>query len=264
MRFHHADRRSGIGADRAVLDQQLGQHVLGVADDRDVRGHVLGDLRRVDVDVDELRARRELRQLARDAIVEARAHRADQVGLVHRVVGRARAVHAQHAQPLRVRRRKGAQPHQRARHREAVGGGELGQLRRCFGVDHAAAGVDHRALRSRQRLCRLADLLLVALHARLIAGQAQVGDRLVVDLRSRQVLRDVDENRPRAARAGDVEGLVDRPRNLLRARDHERVLDHRHRDADRVGLLEAVGAEQFGAHLAGDEDDRHRVHHRVA
>ena len=46
--------------------------------------------------------------------------------------------------------------------------------------------------------------------------------------------------------------------------DHERVLDHRHRDADRVGLLEAVGAEQLGAHLAGDEHDRHGVHHRVA
>ena len=43
----------------------------------------------------------------------------------------------------------------------------------------------------------------------------------------------------------------------------KRVLDDRHRDADRVGLLEAVGAEQLGAHLAGDEHDRDRVHHRV-
>ena len=40
-------------------------------------------------------------QLAGDAVVEAGADRADQVGLVHRVVGRARAVHAEHAQPLR-------------------------------------------------------------------------------------------------------------------------------------------------------------------
>ena len=57
---------------------------------------------------------------------------------------------------------------------------------------------------------------------------------------------------------------MDRPRDLLRARDHERVLDHRHRDADRVRLLKAVGAEQFRAHLAGDEDHRNRVHHCVA
>jgi hypothetical protein len=41
--------------------------------------HVLGDLGRVDVDVDELRARRELAELAGDAIVEARADGTDQV-----------------------------------------------------------------------------------------------------------------------------------------------------------------------------------------
>ena len=53
------------------------------------------------------------------------------------------------------------------------------------------------------------------------------------------------------------------PRDLLRVLDHERVLDDRHRDAERVRLLEAVGAEQVGAHLAGDEHDRDGVHHRV-
>src|SRR5437588_11198418 len=49
---------------RAVLRGQPPQYVLGVADDRDMRRDVLRDLRRVDVDVDELTARRELRQLA--------------------------------------------------------------------------------------------------------------------------------------------------------------------------------------------------------
>ena len=73
-------------------------------------GTFLRDLGRVDVDVDELRARGELAELAGDAVVEAGADREDQVGLVHRVVGRAGAVHAEHAEPLRVRapgRRRG-------------------------------------------------------------------------------------------------------------------------------------------------------------
>ena len=48
---------------------------LRVADDRDVGGDVLGDLGRVDVDVDELGARRELAQLAGDPVVEAGADR---------------------------------------------------------------------------------------------------------------------------------------------------------------------------------------------
>ena len=52
-----------------------GRMLLRVADDRDVRRDVLGDLGRVDVDVDELGPRRELRQLAGDAVVEAGADR---------------------------------------------------------------------------------------------------------------------------------------------------------------------------------------------
>ena len=44
----------------------------------------------------------------------------DQVGLVHRVVRGARAVHAEHAEPLLVVGREGAEAHQRAGDREAV------------------------------------------------------------------------------------------------------------------------------------------------
>ena len=45
--------------------------------------------------------------------------------------------------------------------------------------------------------------------------------------------------------------------------DLEGVLDEGQRGAEDVGLLEAVGADQLGADLAGDEDGRDRVHHRV-
>src|SRR4030095_13245139 len=78
-----------VGLQGAVLGRQPGGGVLRVADDREVRGHVLGDLGRVDVDVDELRARGELRELAGDAVVEARADGADAGRLLHRVGGRA-------------------------------------------------------------------------------------------------------------------------------------------------------------------------------
>ena len=214
--------------------------------------------------MDELGLRRELGQLAGDAVVKARAHRADQIGLVHRVVRRPRPMHPEHAEPLLVRSRKRPQPHQRARHRKTVAAGELDQLARRVRVDDAPAGIDHRAPGRRECLRRLSDLLLVALGRRLIAGQAHIGHRLVLDLAAREVLGDVDQHRPRPTAAGDVKRLVDRPRNLARILDHERVLDDRHRDSDRVRLLKTVGAEQFGPDLAGDENDRNGVHHRVA
>jgi hypothetical protein len=109
-----------VGAEGAVLGRQARQDVLGVADDRDVRRDVLGDLGGVDVDVDELRVRRELIQLAGDAVIEAGADRDDEVRLVHRVVRRAGPVHAEHAQPLGPAGREAAEAVERAGDREAV------------------------------------------------------------------------------------------------------------------------------------------------
>ena len=56
-----------------------------------------------------------------------------------------------------------------------------------------------------------------------------------------------------AIAVGDVGGLG----------DQEAVLGDRHGDAADVGLLEGVGADGGAADLAGDGDDRHRVHVRV-
>ena len=41
------------------------------------------------------------------------------------------------------------------------------------------------------------------------------------------------------------------------------MLDDRQRDAGRVDLLERVAADQLAANLAGDADERRRVHPRV-
>ena len=224
-------------------------------------GDVLGDLGRVDVDVDELRGWGELAQLAGDPVVEAGADRDDQVGLVHRVVGRPGAVHAEHAEPLRVRRREATEAHQRAGDREVVGCGQLAQLLGRAGVDHAAARVEDGPLRVGEGLGGDSDLLDVALGVGLVAGQLRgADDRLVVDLQLREILRDVDEDRAGPAGLRDVEGLVDVVGDLRRVGDQERVLDDRQRDAGDVGLLKPVGADQVGADLAGDEDRRHRVH----
>ena len=56
---------------RLELLDEVREHIAGIADDRDQGLHVLADLGRVDVDVDDLRLRREGGQLAGDAVVEA-------------------------------------------------------------------------------------------------------------------------------------------------------------------------------------------------
>ena len=73
----------------------------------------------IDVDVDLLRAGREGVEPAGDAVVEARADADHHVAIVHRQVGFVGAVHAEHAEPLRIGRRIGAEPHQRRGDRES-------------------------------------------------------------------------------------------------------------------------------------------------
>ena len=56
---------------------------------------------------------------AGDAVVEARAEIDHHVAIVHREVGLVGAVHAEHAEELRVGGRIGAEPHQRRGDRKA-------------------------------------------------------------------------------------------------------------------------------------------------
>ena len=82
-------------------DDQVGDDLAAVADDRHVGVPVLGDLGRVDVGVDDLGVRGERVELAGDPVVEAGAERDEQVDSLQRGDGGDRAVHAGHAEVQR-------------------------------------------------------------------------------------------------------------------------------------------------------------------
>ena len=139
----------GLGA-RLAPDPPacLVEHMRAIADDTDIDLDRLVDRGRIDVDVDLLRVRREGVDTAGDAVVEARADRIDHdVAVVHRQVGLVGAVHAEHAEPLLVGGREGAETHQRRGHGIAGQPRQLAQQRRSVraGIDDAAAGVEDPA-----------------------------------------------------------------------------------------------------------------------
>ena len=243
--------------------RELGQHLAQLAHDRHVGRAVLGDLRRVDVHVDDLRAGRERVELAGHAVVEARAHRDQQVGAVERPVGELGAVHARHLQRERVRVGERALRHQRRDDRDLRLLGERLQLGLGAGVDDAAADVEHRLLGARDRERRLLDLQRVALARGPVAGQVDLLGPAERERRVGDVLRDVDQHRPRAPGRGEVEGLHEHARDVLDLRDEVGVLDDRQEDAGRVGLLEGVRADQVRRDLARDDHHRRRVEERV-
>ena len=258
------------GALRRVV--ALGQGLVGRADrgerrgrlagDADVRRPVLRDLGRVDVDVDDAGVGRPLAHDGQqDPLVEAHAHGQDGVGRLEGVGGRGDAVHAGHAHEQGVGARKAAEAHQGGVDRDAGDLGQAGQLGRGLAGDDPAAGVDDRTLGRRERARRRLHLARVArAGGGPVAGHGRLGVVEVLDLAGPLVHADVDQHRAGAPRLGHVEGLGERPRQVVGVLDQVRVLHDRQGDADDVRLLEGVGAHARGADLAGDRDQRHRVH----
>ena len=251
------DRTGAVPAQH--LDQ-IGDHVLDVTDDRHVRMPVLADLGRVDVGVDDLGLGGERIQLPGDPVVEAGAQGDQQVAALQRRHRRHGAVHAGHAQVLRVAVGERTAGHQRGDHRDT---GQLGQVEQLLGglaADHAAADVEHRLARLGDQLGRLTDLAAVRLGVRLVSGQLELRRPRERALALQHVLGDVDQHRPRPSAGGDVECLGDDARDVVTVAHQEVVLGDRHRDAGDVGFLERVGADQGAPDLPGDRDHRNRIH----
>ena len=111
-----------LGAHR--LDELL-DHRADVADDRHVGAPHLAELGGIDVDVNDLGVGCERRDLARDAVVEARPERDEQIGVLHRRDRGVVAVHARHAEAQRVLVGDATASHQC---RDDGNAGDLGQL----------------------------------------------------------------------------------------------------------------------------------------
>ena len=92
---------------------ELLQHALHIAHDRDIGIAVLADFGGIDVHVDDAGVAGEGVEGAGDAVVEAGAERDQQIAFRHRHVGGIAAVHAGHADVVRVAGGESAQCHQR-------------------------------------------------------------------------------------------------------------------------------------------------------
>ena len=169
-------------------------------------------------------------------------------------------MHAGPAEVELVRLRERALAHQRRHDRQSPDLGEVEQLGARIGVERAAADVEHRLLGRRERRGGSLDLARMPALRRLPAGQVDLVRVLEVERRLLDVARDVDEHGPAAPGAGDVEGGLDHVRKLLDVLDEPGVLDDRDRDPRDVALLERVRSDQVRPHLAGDADERGRVH----
>src|SRR5262249_29319436 len=125
----------------------------------------------------------------------------------------------------------------------------------------APAAVDDGPLAGADHLQELAQLGRPGAEVGAVAGGVHggrpVGDGHLADL---HVLGHVDDDRPGPAGGGDVERRLDDARDVLGARDQVVVLGDGPAHLDDRRLLEGVAADDGGADLPGDGDDRAGVH----
>ena len=140
-----------------------------------------------------------------------------EVGVLDGVVREARAVHAEHAEALRVRLREGALAVERRHHRRAQELAEREDLLVRVGRPHAAAQVDDRARGGADEQRGVLEPRLLA-DRRVVAGDVHGLRVLELELGVEDVLRDVHQHRPGAAGPRDVEGLLHDARDVARRR----------------------------------------------
>ncbi len=229
-----------------------------VAHDPDIDLNVLVDRGRVDVDVDFARMRREGVEAPGDAVVEPRPDAGHDVAIVHGEVCLVGAVHAEHAEPLRVGGRHRAEPHKGRGHRKAGEAEELAQQPRRGrpGIDDAAAGVEQRTLRRRHQGDGRLDLVAVAVELRPVTPVRKFVRPCVGAGGELDVLGDIDHHGAGPPARGHIERLVQHARQVGDVLDQVIVLGAGPGDADRIALLEGVVADHVGRHLAGDAHER--------
>ena len=244
---------------------QAAEGLLHIGGDGQLDALVLVVLGCVDVDVDDLRVGREVARVSRDAVIEAGADAQQQVALVDRPVAVGGAVHAEPVHRERVRLGEAAHAHERGGDRYIHLFRERLQLAMRAGGDDAAARVKDGALRLGYEAEHLLELVVRGVEGGVGVSAAEFGGRGKhrLELRLLHVLRDVDDDGARPAAAGEVKGLLEDARQIVRAHREVGVLHDRQRHAVEISLLESHLADVLRVHLAGDRHHRDGVHERV-
>ncbi len=229
QRIRIGERALGTFHLQGNLLVEFAQYGVDRANDWNVHRHNFGDRGWIDVDVNNFRARAELRNGIGDAVIKARTHRQNHVRVMHRHIGLVKAVHTEHSEKLGITAGIGAQSHQGICHRIVQATSQRGQFFRALALNYSAARVDNRSFGTQEQAGRFAYLTRMAFCRRLIRTQTYRVGILVFKfvLRVSEVLRNIDYHRTGPTRRGNEECFLDSGGNILRSLNQETVFHDR-------------------------------------
>ena len=209
------------------------------------------DLRRLDVDVDtkvrplQYTSGEPVWRFAQRLPMPSTKSLASIVGVAVAVAG----LQAAHADHQRVVVGDRAPAHQRRNHGRAD---ELGELLTSSSLASALMMPPPATIKGRSAAIAAsasAFSICLRLARRLVGAERLVGVDVELDLSHLHVERQVDQHRPRPARAHQVEGLLERARHLRRLAHRDRPLGHRLGNRFDVDRLEVFLVEPGSAVL---------------
>jgi hypothetical protein len=173
-----------------------------------------------------------------------------------------------HAEPLhgqRVGFGKSAHAHQRRCHREVCFFDKRLQFPVRIGRDDTATSIKHRPFRLGDHREELFQRIVRRVLCGIRVGAAEVDRRGInrLEFFLLNILRDIDDHRTRPAAAGEVERFLEDAWQLGHVDHQIRVFHDRQRHPIEVRFLKRHLADVLRENLAGNCDQRNRVHERV-
>ena len=214
---------------------------------------IFADLRGIHVDVHQDLVLHDEIGLADGAVRDTGADHDDHVRIIHGTVAVGLSVIAHHTVKERVLRGNGGKTHHGADCGDLILFQKTDDLIRGIAQVYAAAHADNGAFGALELSDHLFDLHSMTGHCGLIGPQVhalRIGEMahgLLLDID-----RQVDQDRASAAGIGDIEGLLDDPRNVRGIAHDIAVFDKRFAGAGNIRLLEYITAHHLAVHLTGD------------
>ena len=211
--------------------------------------------------MDDLQAPFQVFRLRHRAVRDPCADDDQKIAVGDRTVRVRLSVVAQHAEIQRMCFRQDADAHHGVDQRDLELLAEFPDHRLTVAQDHAAARDQKRLLRLVDRRDDLGHLLRISFGIRPVAADIDLLriDKLFPELCHLDISRNIDQHRTLAAGGGDVKGLLEDPRNIVRIFDQIAVFYEGFRGAAHVCFLEHVLAQEMRVNLSGDRNDRNAV-----
>ena len=239
--------------------QHLGHRFFGVRHDGHVYLHVLGNGRRVDINVHDLGMRREGMELPGDPVIEPCSDGEQKVTFIHRHIAGISTVHSQVADIKRMICGNGPPAHNGGHHRDVGLLHHLCEFRPGMGDIDAAPRQEQRLLRLAQHLDGPLQLADMYMGVRLVAPDIYVRGILPVSQFRHHVLGKIHQHRSRSSGAGDIEGLLQDPSQVFSSSYGNSVLGDTPGDPYDIYFLEGVVSDQMAGHLSGKAHQGHAV-----